>query len=153
MVRSRALRLLKDEATASDIAQETFVRLIEHRKKKRSEDNTAGFLYRTATNLALNHLRDGKRRRVLLASQDWHEATPAVAHQQIALREAFGRAKPEDSTVASYYYVDGLEHQEIADLLGMQRRTVGRRLERFRITALSILGSEISRPEARMANE
>lgn len=50
-------RLLGDEDTAHDLAQETFVRVFEHRQRFRATASFATWLYTIAANLARNHLR------------------------------------------------------------------------------------------------
>jgi DNA-directed RNA polymerase specialized sigma24 family protein len=42
--------------------------------------------------------------------------------------------------VAVYYYVDDMDQAEIAAVLGVSRRTIGYRLDRFREQAQRILG-------------
>ncbi|OGQ77391.1 MAG: hypothetical protein A2289_17140 [Deltaproteobacteria bacterium RIFOXYA12_FULL_58_15] len=141
MVRGRALRILGVEAAAQDVAQETFMKLLEYRRKGISEDNTAAFLYRAATNLALNRLRDAKRRQELLEEQASHTSPSASdPTDRPALRRILGLVGREEAEIAIYYYVDGMEQEEIAELLQMERRTVGRRLERFCAKAQKLLG-------------
>ncbi|HET6346893.1 MAG TPA: sigma factor, partial [Myxococcota bacterium] len=65
MVRARACRLLGDAAAAQQVAQEAFSKLLEHRERQGTGQDTAAFLYRTVTNLALNHLREGLRQKEL----------------------------------------------------------------------------------------
>ena len=49
-------------------------------------------------------------------------------------------AVPEElREVAIYYYVDQMNHDEIAAMLGTSRRTVGNRLEEFRAAAKRVL--------------
>ena len=55
----RINRLVDNDAEAEDLAQDTFVKLW-HRQPK--EDDSVGLLYRTAHNLALDHLRAQKVR-------------------------------------------------------------------------------------------
>lgn len=50
-------RMLADEDAAHDLAQETFVRVYEHRARFRATANFSTWLYTIATNLARNHLR------------------------------------------------------------------------------------------------
>jgi RNA polymerase sigma-70 factor (ECF subfamily) len=146
MVRGRALRLLGSEAAAADVAQETFVKLIEYRRKAGPEDNTAAFLYRLVTNLALNRLRDTRRRAELLDSAAPVGASSPEPTDRLALRKVLAAVGEEEAQIAAYYYVDGLEQEEIAALLGLERRTVGRRLERFCVKARRLLDArEVSR--------
>jgi RNA polymerase sigma factor (sigma-70 family) len=134
MVRNRARRLLGNEVLAQDAAQEAFVKLLEYRKTSDAERNTPAFLYRTVTNLALNRLRDSKRRREIMEEQGAPGAGTTADGEitdRIALRKVLGLVAAEDAEIGAYYYVDGMEHEEIAAMLGLPRRTVGRRLERF----------------------
>lgn len=144
MVRRRAWRILGVEAAAEDITQQAFLRLFERRRAGETERDPAAYLYRTATNLALNVLRDGKRRRELEASR---MPPPAAAGREpledrLSLRKVLALVSDEEAQIASYYYLDGLEQEEIAELCGLRRRTVGRRLESFQRQALSILQSK-----------
>ncbi len=137
MVRGRAQRLLGHEA--EDLAQEAFIRFLEYRRAGKREEKTSALLYKVVTNLALNRLRDTQRRAELLERSN-PEPVPALPQDdRLALRQALGRVDPEQAEIAAYYYVDGLEQQEIAQLLGLQRRTVGRRLERFCQSARKLL--------------
>src|ERR1051326_2395942 len=60
MVYRRCVKLLKDEAEALDVTQEVFVRGIRHVSRLRGGPELLGWLYRTATNLAFNRLRDAR---------------------------------------------------------------------------------------------
>lgn len=136
LVRGRAQRILGNAAAAQDVAQEAFVRLIEYRARGGADRETAAFLYTVATNLALNRLRDGRRRQELLSTGFVADAPAAQSPEdRIVIRQLLAVCPEEDATIASYHYLDGLEHEEIAQLLGLERRTIGRRLERFRAFA------------------
>lgn len=146
MVRGRALRILGNPALAEDVAQEVFVKYWRRRVAGGSEENTAAFLYRMSTNLALNHLRDSRRRREL---NEGAQASPAEGQELcpedlLAIRQILAKTPEDEARIASYYYLDGMDQDEIAALLSMQRRTVGRRLDRFHQRARRML--EKSRP-------
>jgi RNA polymerase sigma-70 factor (ECF subfamily) len=141
LVRGCALRILGEPAAAEDVAQEVFIRFLKHRERSGSERDTAAFLYRTSTHLALNRLRDARRR------QGLHEAhAPDTGlegarspEDGLALRKVLAEADPEQAQIAACYFIHGMEHEEIAELLGLPRRTVGRRLEKFRAHAERML--------------
>ena len=141
LVRNRAFRILGDAAAAEDVAHETFMKLIEYSNKGTVIDNVPALLYRVATNLSLKRLRDSQRRHSLLtAKHPWREHPVDPTDDRIALRYVLAHVGEQEAQIAAYYYVDGLEQEEIATLLGMERRTVGRRLERFRERAQRLLG-------------
>ena len=122
------------------------MKLIEMNRRGEAARNAAAFLYRTVTNLALNRLRDTRRRADLLASEQHGEGTTQSIDDQLTLRKILSQVGEEEARIAAYYYVDGLEQDEIAELLALNRRTVGRRLERFCKQAQALL-HEV--PEAR----
>jgi len=56
------LRLVGSSGQAEELASDAFCRLHQHRSQHRSEENLAGWLYRTAVNLGLDALRANSRR-------------------------------------------------------------------------------------------
>ncbi|MCP3141767.1 RNA polymerase sigma factor [Pyxidicoccus xibeiensis] len=149
LVRGCALRILGEPAAAEDVAQEAFIRYLQHRERSGEEQDTAAFLYRTSTNLALNRLRDARRRQGLHEAHLSHEE-PASARSPedgLALRKVLAEADPELAQIAACYFIHGMEHEEIAGVLGVPRRTVGRRLEKFRAHAELML-QDVRRKEA-----
>lgn len=56
-------RMTGDEHAAYDLAQETFLRAWQHFARIRDYERPGGWLFRVATHLALNHLRDRSARR------------------------------------------------------------------------------------------
>ena len=57
----------------------------------------------------------------------------SVLHKTWPLWSIFCLASPLDlfEIAVYYYYVDKMKHEEIAELLGVSRRTIGNRLTRF----------------------
>ena len=55
-------RMVRDTATAEDLAQEVFLRVYRARKQYTPSAKFTTWLFRIATNLALNSLRDGRHR-------------------------------------------------------------------------------------------
>ncbi|MGA8184814.1 MAG: sigma-70 family RNA polymerase sigma factor [Terriglobia bacterium] len=58
-------RMVRDEALAEDLAQEAFLRVYKARHRYRPDARFTTWLYRIATNLALNAIRDSKGRQRL----------------------------------------------------------------------------------------
>jgi RNA polymerase sigma-70 factor (ECF subfamily) len=55
-------RMVREQATAEDLAQEVFLRVYRARKKYSPSAKFTTWLFRIATNLALNCIRDGRHR-------------------------------------------------------------------------------------------
>lgn len=130
-VHRRALNLLGDADAAKDICQEIFMRVMRLEDPAPLAENPLAWLYRATTNLCLNQLRDSKRQKDLLSSWS-QEAIQSQRAEARVIVDRILREVPEAlQEAAVYYYVDELSHEEIAQLVGTSRRTVGNRLLSF----------------------
>ena len=59
-----------------------------------------------------------------------------------AVLQVLGRMDPTTQALAVHHYVDGMKMEEVAELVGLSRKTVGKKLEAFRVKARRILGGE-----------
>ncbi|WP_419806168.1 RNA polymerase sigma factor [Terriglobus sp.] len=77
-------RMVRNQAVAEEMAQEVFLRVYRARESYRAEAKFSTWLYRIATNLAVNHARDTKNERMaakvqLDAPDEESGTTPEVA--------------------------------------------------------------------------
>src|SRR5487761_836792 len=70
-------RMVRDPALAEDLAQEVFLRVYKARKRYRPDARFTTWLYRIATNLALNAIRD-RRGDGCIAVDDGLDKEPAA---------------------------------------------------------------------------
>lgn len=142
LLRRRAARLVRNEELAKDLAQEAFVSFVLQQKKGAKAESAPALLFRTVTNLALNALRDRKTRERILREkvhQPEGAAEPNQPELRADIRWVLGQVDPDNAIVAIHHYIDGMDQDEIAALVGVPRRTVGRRLERFAKQARRLL--------------
>ena len=72
-------RMVRDQAAAEDLAQEVFLRVYRARKKYAPSAKFTTWLFRIATNLALNALRDGRFRQMEVSlDQPGEDERPAM---------------------------------------------------------------------------
>ncbi len=136
-----ATRMLRDRDEALDVAQESLVRLWEHRKRVR-DDGARAWLMRTAHNLCIDRIRKRKTRAEvaegeaivdLQAAQGPGPGRLAESGELGAgLEAALDRLDPVDRAVILFREVQGLPYQEIAEALGMPLGTVKARIHRSR---------------------
>jgi len=130
-------RLVGDRAGAEDLTLETFCKLWQQPPAR--ADNLGGWLYRVATRLGYNALRDAKRRahyeqvagRDALERADLpdpaHEAERADERAQV--REVLSRMSERDAQLLILRH-SGLAYKEIANVLGFSPNSVGTLLTR-----------------------
>jgi RNA polymerase sigma-70 factor (ECF subfamily) len=129
----RCVRLLQDREAARDATQEVFVKLLREAARLEERANALPWIYRVATNHCLNLLRDTRRRGEggqAEAPERVIGGTDALPGRQLAQR-VLAHFDPETQAIAVGVLVDGMEHEEIAGVLGISRRTVHRKLSHF----------------------
>lgn len=138
-------RLLGPTASLEDLAQEVFLRLYRSRERYRPAGRLSTFLYRIAYNLALNFLRDERRRRAarLEPGADGEVADPRASRPGdaevgdravwAARIEAALAELPENQRLATVLqHYDGLDLEEIGSILGISAKAVKSLLHRAR---------------------
>lgn len=133
VVYARCRRMLRETAAAEDITQETFLRVHRHLGAMPEGDAVLPWLYRIATNLCLNALRDGRARPVLFEvppERPGESLDDLLTHRDLVARLVV-RVPEKVQMTAWLFYVDGMRQEEIADVLGVSRRAVAKRLAQF----------------------
>jgi|TARA_R110002072_G_scaffold101123_2_gene222802 RNA polymerase sigma-70 factor (ECF subfamily) len=120
---------------ADDLTQQTFVRAFTKLDQFSGESKFETWLYRLATNEALQHLRREKHRRTKeLVVEPAADQTDDVEQDERAtmVRSALDQLDPELRAIFTLKEEGGLSYQEIAATLSIPEGTVGSRLNRAR---------------------
>jgi RNA polymerase sigma-70 factor, ECF subfamily len=132
MVYARCRQILKDKMAAEDATQETFVKAQMALRRGRPL-SPVSWLYSIATNHCLSELRrwtisaNSTRR---LDDSDGQLTTASPEDRDIVIRLLRELDEPVAAT-AWLCHVDGMTQEEAAEVLGVSRRTVYDRLEKF----------------------
>jgi len=134
MVFRRCRQLLRDGDAAMDVTQDVFVQLL-RRRESLSEQYPSSLLYRIATNLSLNRIRDRARDPDLPGD----ELLDRVARHEdrdapLLLQRLFGRHPESTRTMAVLHYVDGMTLEQVARECGLSVSGVRKRLRGLRGT-------------------
>ena len=129
----RRIRRFYSGEEAQDVLQEVFMRAMDKQSSFRGDSSPGTWLYAMTTRYCLNRRRDEKRRQELLLEHDnaasWQGK---VAHerqeQEVLVKQLWRDLDEELALIGIYYYLDGMSHNEIAELTGCSRRTIGNRL-------------------------
>jgi RNA polymerase sigma-70 factor (ECF subfamily) len=140
-------RILLNPADATELAQETFVRLYRHRTTFSDGSRFSPFLYAIASNLARNRLRWRSVRKLVPFQSSSPERAPlefidesaatgpdsAESQERIeAVRGAIRELPPDLRTVVVMFEYEGLPQRDIAGALGCSVKAVETRLYRAR---------------------
>lgn len=148
-------RLAGDDATADDLSQEAWIRAFDKLHLFRGDSSFGTWIYRLATNTALNHLRSTSRHRELeeeAPRESLHgsqaSVDEAVINQRV-LQEALDRLPPGYRRVLVLHDVEGLTHEEIGEELGVATGTSKSQLHKARARMRELIAPGGERSEAR----
>lgn len=128
-------RVVRDAQTAEDIAQESYLR-VARAIRENPVNQIQAFLFQTARNLALDHVRRQTARRTVETALDEAEAdrVPSLApsaeqalmdrEKLEALERALGRLPARARRVFALSRVEGWSYPRIAEALGISPNTV-----------------------------
>jgi RNA polymerase sigma-70 factor (ECF subfamily) len=150
-VRRRLRRIVRQRAIADDLAQETFLRVWTRAEQWHAQGSFRGWLFRIATNLALNHLRSVRRRRqrpldvpqdlgdtdeeehvapawMIDASTLGPDVIAQLAEEEALMRRLVERLPEDKREVFRLAHEAEMPVREIAEGLGLPEGTVKSRL-------------------------
>ncbi len=133
----RCLRLLGDREAAREATQEIFLRALRHYKKLDLSDREClPWLYRVTTNYCLNIWRSRESRGAEFSFDEQVDLSHSACAEtrMIAIQRIAALLAPFDErtrAIALYTHVDGMTQEEIAQVMGVSRRTVGTKLRAF----------------------
>jgi len=129
---------------ADDLTQQVFLTMFRKLHQFNGQSKLESWLYRLATNEALQHLRRTKRRSTapLVGEPEVSDADPIVANEEVQLIEkAMLSLEPELRAILLLKEQQNLSYREIAESTGIPEGTVGSRLNRARKELRDVLAS------------
>ncbi len=124
-------RLLNSKEFAEDVAQEAFLRVWNNRQRYRAESKFSTYFYRILYNLALNKIRDNKRKQLFQFPVD--ESGEAIdlfdgkslepgeslnrKSWNILISNALGRLSENQRAALVFQHYDGLALEDIAQIM------------------------------------
>lgn len=146
-------RMVRDLATAEELVQEAFIRVHRARERYRPDARFSTWLYRIATNLALNELRR-PRRRAIHHSSDEEGAPPLPAagpspdqvadarRRGAAAERALAELPDKQRAALCLTAVEGLSYAEVAETLEVTEKAVKSLVHRARSSLAARLREE-----------
>ena len=132
-------RMVRDQAMAEDLAQEVFLRVYKSRERYQPEARFTTWLYRIATNLALNAIRDRKDEVSESAADEGEgggvlelfvDPCPTVEQHLVAcdrerlIRQSVDSLPPNQRTAVVLHKYQEVDYRQIAGILGVSESAV-----------------------------
>lgn len=132
LIRAKCTRILKDPQEAEDVAQETFLRLCRDPVRDAEARTRLAWIYRTATNLAIDVWRRRRvRSGVPLETEGAASSPDGALAARLSLQALVDRVPAAELELAILSRFDGLTQPELVEVTGRSERTVRRLLNRF----------------------
>ncbi len=138
-------RFLGHGDTARDLTQEVFLRVTRGPVPKSDDAGRRAWVFRIARNLALNHVRDDRRRP---SAEPVDRSRPATQELSAALREAIAALPELDRDVFLLREVAGLTYDEIARASELTPAAIRSRLHRTRQQLRAALAPALTTDQA-----
>ena len=119
-----AYRMLSNRASAEDIAQETFLRVLKSAKRYKPEAKFTTWLYRIAINLCIDAQRKGSFKTISLdvayetISAEERESSLEQAETAKIVQKAVENLPHRQKTAVILHRYEGLSHGQIAEVTG-----------------------------------
>lgn len=133
------LRFLQDPDAADDVTQETFTKAYRALETFSPDHKLLPWLYRVASNAAIDHTRRGKRFRWLsMGKVEGTRDEPSLesGDREVSEREhvqaTLGALPPENAIALLLHAVEGYSYNEIAEIQGVTMTAVRSRIARAR---------------------
>ncbi len=158
LVHAVCRRIAGSSRDADDATQEAMISIVRGLPRFDGRSAVSTWIYRVATNAALDELRRRKRRPMLHAVRDEEQEPPDAADplgqrrvegiaDRMALEQALDELGEEFRVAVVLRDVADLDYAEIAEALGVPVGTVKSRIARGRSQLVAILGNRGDPPE------
>ena len=132
-----AIGYLMEYADAEEVVQDVFLKLWEKRNKLKKIDNINGYLYRMTKNKCLDYIKHNKIK--LSHSKNDYDKRMSIQYQFIKdeaaslllenelkkkITESIALLPEKCKCVFIKSRMEGMKHQEIAEIMGLSKRTV-----------------------------
>ena len=131
---------------ARDLTQEVFLRVSRAGVPASSDTGRRAWLFKIARNLALNHMRDNRRRTMATVGD---AAVPGTQELSVALSHAIDALPPLDRDIFLLRETAGLSYEEIAEACDLHIGAVRTRLHEARQQLRSMLDASLDVREQR----
>ena len=141
-------KYLNDYEMAKDAVHDVFIKAYQRSDQFKGQSKEISWLYRIAINHCIDIIRVSKRRKEIIdqhKNEMWEsirENDDPELDSKKMVNKVLAESNESLREVATLYYFENLNHSEIAELVGVTRVAITKRLVKFREKAYKTLESE-----------
>jgi RNA polymerase sigma-70 factor, ECF subfamily len=137
-------RMVRDRETAEELAQDTFLKALNHIDRYRADFKLSSWLFKIGNNVAIDHLRKRRLATVSVsgAPHASSEAEVEATSFEIASPAPSAALRPEYRSCILMRHVEGRSYEEIATTLDLPLGTVKTYIHRARLELRKTLKPE-----------
>jgi RNA polymerase sigma-70 factor (ECF subfamily) len=153
MIFNYCFRISKDKDVATDVTQDTFIKVFTNRKKINIEKNIKTWLFTIATNAMYDHFRSKKRHKEI-KMEDVDESAPEFVDENETdynkniiisdIDKGLNNINIEYKKALILFYHQGFDYKEISEILSMPINTVKTHISRGRAELKKQLSSYVN---------
>jgi len=141
-------RIIKDEPSAEDVLQESFINAFKNLENYRGDAAFGAWLKRIVVNKAITHISRNRLERMPVDErfdiiEDAEEDLREFPFTVETVREAILSLPDGYRTVLSLYLLEGYDHEEIGQVLGISESTSKSQFSRAKKKLLEILNDRM----------
>ncbi len=138
MVMRRCRVILKDEQSAFDAMQEVFLKVLQ-KKKSLTVDHPSSLLYRMATNICINRIRNERKFEIkryldIFQNTSFFERQEEETIAQYLFEFVLQKEKGTTRKIAVMYFLNGMTIKEVASTMKLSTSGVHKHLEKLKRT-------------------
>jgi RNA polymerase sigma-70 factor (ECF subfamily) len=141
-----SLRILNDRTDAEDILQEAFIEAFHNIKTFENRSSFGAWVKKIVINKSINQLKKKKINIVEIDAGQQYETDAEPVHDESEIRwqvqlilDSIKKLSPGYRTVVSLYLLEGYDHEEIAQIMGVAESTTRTQYIRGKQKLLQIL--------------
>lgn len=146
-LRAYLIRVCGDPATADDLLQEAYLRLLRARFEPQSDDHLKNYLFTIATNLSRDRFRRQRWTEVPFPELGSGGDQDRRFQLRSDLRDVMQHLKPRDRKLLWLGHVERFSHREIGGILGVKPESVRLMMFRARKRLAALLKKQGVGPE------
>lgn len=145
---NRVIRMVADRHLAEDILQEVFMKVFHYLPSFKGDSSVGAWMKRIAINTTIEYLRSNRRIQYVETVPEAPGPDPATADDEPRLsmhliHEAIKQLPSGSRVVLSLFLLEGYQHQEIAEILGISESTSKTQYRRGRQLLQEILREQM----------